>query len=691
MRIGVDVGGTFTKAVAYDLDTRAVVAQAVLPTTHTHVEGVAHGVVEAVHEVAQVVGPERVDLVVHSTTQAVNALLEGDVGQVGIIGLGRRPEIGKVRKRTALDHVELSPGKELDTRPAMFDVTDGLPLDEIRATLEGWKAEGMSAVCVAEAFAPDDSTAETTVAALAAQIGLPACASSELTGLYGLELRTVTAAINASIIPIALRTASYVEQGVAAAGITSPVLVMRGDGGATDLDGFRSAPARTLYSGPAASVAGALRVGDVGEGVVIEVGGTSTNIAAIHQGHPRLSYVQVASHSTALRAVDVRVIGVAGGSMLRVRRRRFGGLGVYGVGPRSAHIAGLGYACFEPVDAIVGATAVEFSPRAGDPADYLALDLTDGRRLALTNTCAANALGVTEPDDYAYADGAAARAAFAVAGQVLGLDGDEVARRMLEASGTAVCELVAAVAESAGLVHPPLVAVGGGAGGLGRHVAAMLRYECRVPDGAEVISSLGDALSLVRAERERTVDATGASVVNQLMDEVEAELLGAGAAASTIDIRVEERPEKGTVRAVATGAIGLTTGALPGRAPIDADEAARIVADLGLGSGAGAVHPIGAYWLAGGGEHPGRVVVLDRFGDVLVDVVGDVDRTGDATVIGAAVERLTRHRGPVTLLPSVWVIHRSRFTELSSGDRAAAAAQLVAGSTEPFAAIVGQS
>ncbi len=375
--------------------------------------------------------------------------------------------------------------------------------------------------------------------------------------------------------------------------------------------------------------------------------------------------------------------------MLRVRRRRFGGLGVHGVGPRSAHIAGLAYACFEPADAIVGATAVEFAPREGDPADYLALDLVDGRRVALTNTCAANALGVTEPGDYAYVDGAAARTGFAVAGARLGLDGDEVARRMLEASGTAVCELVAAVARAARLLRPPLIAVGGGAGGLGRHAAAMLRYDCRVPEGAEVISSLGDALSLVRAERERTVDATDATVVSRLMDEVEAELLSAGAAASTIDIRIEERPEKGTVRAVATGAIGLTTGALPGRAPIDADEAGRIAADLGLGSGA--THAVGAYWLAGGDVSPGRVVVLDRFGDVLVDVVGDVDRTGDAATLGASVERLTRHRGPVTLLPSVWVIHRSRFTELSSGDRAASAAELVADATEPFAAVVGQS
>ena len=128
---------------------------------------------------------------------------------------------------------------------------------------------------MAEAFAPDDSTNERRVTAMANEAGLPACASSELTGLYGLELRAVTAALNASILPIAERTAEVVADGVDAAGVAAPVMVMRGDGGATDLDGFRRAPARTLYSGPAASVAGALRFAGVAEGVVVEVGGTS--------------------------------------------------------------------------------------------------------------------------------------------------------------------------------------------------------------------------------------------------------------------------------------------------------------------------------------------------------------------------------------------------------------------------------
>lgn len=341
LRIGVDVGGTFTKAVAFDTSAGAVTARSVVATTHDHPDGVAAGVVEAVAGVAERVGPGEVGLVTHSTTQAVNALLEGDVGTVGVIALGRSAELRRVARRTRLGDVRLAPGHSLATVQEVLDVTGGLDLAAASAAIDRVKASGAVAVCVAEAFAPDDDSRERAVADLAAAAGLPACTSSELTGVYGLELRTVTAALSTSIVPIAVRTAGVVEEGVARVGVTAPVMVMRGDGGATDLAGFRRAPARTLYSGPAASVAGALRFASVADGVVVEVGGTSTNVAAVRSGRPELSYVRVASHATALRAIDVRVVGVAGGSMLRVRRRR-----VYGVGPRSAHIAGLPYSCF---------------------------------------------------------------------------------------------------------------------------------------------------------------------------------------------------------------------------------------------------------------------------------------------------------------------------------------------------------
>jgi N-methylhydantoinase A/oxoprolinase/acetone carboxylase beta subunit len=676
VRVGVDVGGTFTKAVAVDLGSGTIVARSVVPTTHDDRRGVAAGVITTVTDVAREIGAERIDLVTHSTTQAVNAMLEGDVGAVGVIGLGRRPELKRARRRTQLEGVELSPGRRLRTLPEFLDVSGGLDESAASAAIERARRAGATAVSVAEAFAPDDSTYEQRVATLAAEVGLPSCASSDLTGLYGLELRAVTATLNASILPIADRTAVLVAEGVGAAGIEAPVMVMRGDGGATDLEGFRRAPARTLYSGPAASVAGALRFAGVSDGIVIEVGGTSTNVAAVKGGRPLLSYVQVASHSTALRAIDVRVVGVAGGSMLRSRKGR-----VYGVGPRSAHIAGLPYACFLDPAALAGATIDLLAPRQGDPADYVVLTLADGRRAALTNTCAANALGVTQPGDYAHVDPAAASAAFAVAGDALRLPGPELARRMLEASGLEVADLVHRVVTEHRLKAPTVMAVGGGAGGLGRHVAALLGLSCVVPPEAEVISSVGDALSLLRAERERTVSVVGPDVLRDLARDVEAELLASGASPTSIEVRLDQEPEKGLVRAVATGAIGLRSGAVPGRAP--ADEAAA--EDAAAAAGFGAPRRAGEYWLCEA-PGPGRVLVLDRFADPVATVVGEIVPTVGVDEVTAAVARQTRHRGPVTLAPTVWVIDGSHLLELTSGDAVAAAAGSAAGA----AAVVGR-
>jgi N-methylhydantoinase A/oxoprolinase/acetone carboxylase beta subunit len=102
LRLGVDVGGTFTKAVAVDPTSSEVVARAMAPTTRGGPDGVSGGVVAVIHELAREVGPGRVGLVTHSTTQAVNAMLEGDAAPVGILGMGRAPDVRKARKRTAV-------------------------------------------------------------------------------------------------------------------------------------------------------------------------------------------------------------------------------------------------------------------------------------------------------------------------------------------------------------------------------------------------------------------------------------------------------------------------------------------------------------------------------------------------------------------------------------------------------------
>lgn len=673
VRIGVDVGGTFTKAVGIDLATGEVAARAVVLTTHEHAEGSAAGVVQVVSQVAHEVGAEAVELITYSTTQAVNALLEGDVSVVGVLGMGRQPDLRKAAKRTRLDKVELSPGRRLPTVNEFLDITAGLHDDALDAALGRLAAAGATTICVAEAFAPDEGGAERRAVQRAIDRGLPACGSAEMTGLYGLELRAVTAALNASVLPIAMRTEEHVERGVAAAGIHAPVMVMRGDGGATDPAGLRREPARALYSGPAASVAGVLRHTRIAEGIVLEVGGTSTNIAAIKDGRPALSYVQVASHATAVRALDVRVLGVAGGSLLRARKGR-----LYGVGPRSAHIAGLPYSCYLDAADLAGARAELFAPRPDDPADYVALRLADGRSAAITNTCAAVALGVVHRDDHAAlgAHPEAARAAFAAAGAMLRLDGDELARLMLRTSAEAVGSLALEVAAEYGLTKPTIVAVGGGAGGLGRYAAQVVGLDCHVPELAEVISAVGDALSLVRAERERSVTDDAPAARQALAREAEEACVAAGADPASIDVRVELDDDGTTLRAIATGMVGLEAGALPGRAPIDVTEA------VALARAGGAPEPVavGAFWVAAGeGPDLSPALVLDRLGDPVAAGTGAALHLGAAhpsALVAALLERATRRRGPVTVDPTVWLLQGNRATQIPAAGAARACEDL---------------
>lgn len=686
VRIGVDVGGTFTKAVGIDLATGAIASRAVVLTTHDHPDGSAAGVVQVVSDVAHAVGAETVELITYSTTQAVNALLEGDVSVVGVLGLGRQPDLRKAAKRTRLEKVELSPGRRLPTVNEFLDITAGMDDAALDGALDRLVAGGATTICVAEAFAPDGGQSERRAVQAAIARGLPACGSSEMTGLYGLELRAVTAALNASVLPIAMRTEEHVERGVEAAGIHAPVMVMRGDGGATDPAGLRREPARALYSGPAASVAGVLRHTRIAEGIVLEVGGTSTNIAAIKDGRPALSYVQVASHATAVRALDVRVIGVAGGSLLRARKGH-----LYGVGPRSAHIAGLPYSCYLRAADLLGARAELFAPRDGDPADYVVLRLADGTSAAITNTCAAVALGVVEPTDHAAieADRDAARAAFAAAGSLLRLDGDELARRMLRTAAEAVGAIALEVAAEYDLRRPTIVAVGGGAGGLGRYAAQTVGLDLVVPELAEVISAVGDALSLVRVERERSVTDEGHAIRAELAREVEEAALAAGADLDSIDIRVELDEDHAILRAIATGMVGLEAGALPGRTTLDQAGAAAVAAEMGAPAPVG----LGAFWISTGATTElSRTVVLDRFGDAIASGSGAVawlDASGASASVADLTARATRRRGPVVVDSTVWLVQANRATQVPP-DEAVRACQDLDADLGPAAVVVLQ-
>jgi len=163
-RIGIDVGGTFTKAVLIDNATHEVVGRYSVLTTHSDPRGVAKGVVEVFRNVLDRSGvdPKEVIFLAHSTTQATNALLEGDVASVGVIGMATRVESLLAKSQSAMKPIELAPGRHL--KPLNRFITKETLTDEAgRKVIEELKAEGAQVIVASSAFGVDDTEAEETV------------------------------------------------------------------------------------------------------------------------------------------------------------------------------------------------------------------------------------------------------------------------------------------------------------------------------------------------------------------------------------------------------------------------------------------------------------------------------------------------------------------------------------------------
>jgi N-methylhydantoinase A len=679
MRVGVDVGGTFTKAVALTAHPLQLRAHAVVPTTHEG--GVAIGVAGALRALLEQLGDARaeVELVAFSTTTAMNALLEGDVGEVGVVGIGAQPELRKARKRTRIGDLRLAPGRVLHTRHTFLDVTGGISEADADAALDA--LEGCAAVAVSGAFAVDAPGAEQLVCERARARGLAVCAGHELTGTYGLETRTVSATVNASILPVVERTAAVVESVLREAGIHVPLLVLRGDGGAMSVDAFRRTPSLTIGSGPAAGVAAALHQLGLSSGIVLECGGTSSNVSVVKNGRTVLRTLRVMGRPTAIRSVDSWVVGAAGGSMARLGRRR-----IAEVGPRSAHVAGLPYACFAEPAELRDARVELIAPRPGDPEAYATV--VGARRFALTATCAAAALGI---------GGGSREAALLAFGALASKrSAEEVAREHLDGAVTKIAHAAAEAASAHGFGRDvPVIALGGAAPALAGEVARRLGRPLLEPEHPEILSSIGAALSLVRAEVARHCSGPGATA--KLVRDAERACVEAGAAPMTVTVMAKFAASKGWLRAVATGAVALESGAA-GREPLDEDGQRRVAATV-TGADAERLRIVAEtpYYRVFSDDGSSQVAVVDELGAVpVVERARRIVKADDSAQLLAQLERAvedgTTNLGVGSLLPRVCVVAGAHVVDLSDSRRAedimTGAAAVLNGNDGPAVAVV---
>lgn len=557
VRIGIDVGGTFTDAVVVDNETYEVIAKEKCPTTHHAKQGVAEGIVRNIENVLKKnnISPEDVIFIAHGTTQATNALLEGDVAKVGIVGMGKGLEADRAKKETTAGNIELAPGKFLYTEHEFLE-SSSLREDLIKSAIEKLKQKGAEVIVASESYSVDNPENEKKVIEIANKMGSPATGGYEISQLYGLSARTRTAAVNAALIPKMMETANMTEGAVKESGIRKPLMIMRCDGGVMSIDEVRKRPILTMLSGLAAGVAGALMYEKITDGIFLEAGGTSTDISVIKDGKVMIKNAQIGGQKLYLTSLDVRTLGVAGGSMIVVEDGK-----LVDVGPRSAHIANKSYEVFAEPKKIVSPKIKLVAPREEDKPNYAVIECENGESYALTLAGAANILGYVGEGDYAHGNKEAAKKAWQALADLTGESVEELCKTAMEISMKKVKQIVDELIVDYNLNKNLIYLIGGGgsASVVVPFLGEMMGIRHKIAENAPYISTIGVSLALVREQIERNVSNPTDEDIRKIRHDVMEVITRAGADAATVDIAIEIDSQKNILRAIATGATELRT------------------------------------------------------------------------------------------------------------------------------------
>jgi N-methylhydantoinase A/oxoprolinase/acetone carboxylase beta subunit len=327
--LGIDTGGTYTDAVLFD-ETEGVVKAAKSLTTKYDL---TVGIGDAVRQVLRGVGKRDViELVSLSTTLATNAIVEGQGSRTCLILIGYPPD--------ALDHVDLRGALGEDPvvqiaggHTILGDEQEPLDLEAARQAVERY-ADRVSAFAVSGYFGVRNPAHELEVRQLVRErTGLPVTCGHELTSHLHAPRRALTVTLNARLIPFLRQLILSVQRILTDEEIRAPLMVVKGDGSLVNAETALERPVETILSGPAASVVGARFLSGDGDMIVVDMGGTTTDIAMLRDGWPVLNDegAVIGGWHTMVKAVAVRTSGLGGDSEIRLDAAEPGRLVV---GPR---------------------------------------------------------------------------------------------------------------------------------------------------------------------------------------------------------------------------------------------------------------------------------------------------------------------------------------------------------------------
>ncbi len=355
LRVGIDVGGTFTDVAAFDEDAGALVGIRKYPSDPLRPASVMERIAR---DLGADFGADSVALVLHGSTAALNTLLEGKGVRIGLIttrGFRDVYEIGRQWRGDEVFNIFAPAPKMLLTRDRIHEVRERLdylgnviePInrDDVAAVTRRLLAQGVEAVAVCFLFAYANPAHETAAAEIIAGIApdLYVSLSHQVNPQWREYERTASTAANAYIGPPVSRYLRELERILLRHFPRSRTLMMKSDGGAASARMLERAPIATVMSGPVAGVIGGRFLGDrkgIRNVITFDIGGTSADMAVL-PGPPLFkSEFSVARHPVRAHTIDIESIGAGGGSIARVD------LGALKVGPESAG-ADPGPACYD--------------------------------------------------------------------------------------------------------------------------------------------------------------------------------------------------------------------------------------------------------------------------------------------------------------------------------------------------------
>jgi len=310
--IGIDTGGTFTDSVIVDLDSRSVVSKAKALTTK---QDLKIGISNSIASLDSGLFP-RVKIVSLSTTLATNSVVEGKGQRVGLIIAvpnektfqmpGNIPVLETAVLRGAHDRL----GNET------------VPLDMIagRRAISSMKGK-VDAFAVSGYFGIYNARHERQLKdAVISECGCPVVCGHELTGAVGMVERATTAALNARLLPVIGSLLDAVAHILQERSIEAPLMVVRGDGSLISEKAARNRPVETILSGPAASLIGAGWLTGMADAVVVDMGGTTTDIGIITKARPGISEngAVIGGWQTRVPSVEMWTFGLGGDSKIAV-------------------------------------------------------------------------------------------------------------------------------------------------------------------------------------------------------------------------------------------------------------------------------------------------------------------------------------------------------------------------------------